>query len=193
MSWPEYHLYVNTGAPPAACLVRVADGMATRASAAALVQGDIRSLVLHFGTVSAGAWTAAGLGSGASIMVVGKPKAGGEPLFSAETFTYNSEAKTYTADLDLHTDNLDDAMTGDALLAAVDIEVSGSGKIASFQFDVMVLKEIYTGEPPIIPGGPSYYTQAQVDALISSIISVPTGMRLRVTSDGQIIVEELSA
>ena len=188
----EYHLWIDLNAPANDALVRVSGSTISPASASPLVQGDARKLVLHFGTRGDDGWTDADLETGDDIMFLAKSQAGAE-LFYAETFVYDAVAHTYTATLDLNTVNLASAMTGTSLTAQVDIEVSGGSLIATFQFDVPVLKERYTGDPPSIEGGPSYYTQAQVDALIASIISVPEGMRLRVTEEGAIVVEEVEA
>ena len=188
----EYHLWIDLNAPANDALVRVSGSTISPASASPLVQGDARKLVLHFGTRGDDGWTDADLETGDDIMFLAKSQAGAE-LFYAETFVHDAVAHTYTATLDLNTVNLASAMTGTSLTAQVDIEVSGGSLIATFQFDVTVLKERYTGDPPSIEGGPSYYTQAQVDALIASIISVPEGMRLRVTEEGAIVVEEVEA
>lgn len=80
----------------------------------------------------------------------------------------------------------------------VSMQESGEDPVTLAQAQVTVKLDVITGdEGDPAPAGPTYYTQAEVDALLAAYVttakvSVPDGMRLVVGADGSITVEEIT-
>ena len=185
-------LDLDADGPP---LVRVTSTTAVPAAMPRLMQGDCRTLRLYFGgrTPSTNAWTPYALTTGDTITLAAKKADGtGDVLFSADTFAKggSDEVPYYAATLDLHTTNLDAAMTGRELAVRIDIEIqTATGAVrATLQLDAVVSAEVYDGTPPSVDGAPVYYTAAQIDAKIV----VPAGRRIVFDQFGGITVEALS-
>lgn len=91
--------------------------------------------------------------------------------------------------LNLHTIDLDEAVNGypqiDTTLEVVLTNEAGS-EIYRWQMLVPVVRKTCVGEPPIVSGGPSYYTQAQSDALFARK-DAPDGYAVKLVEHGGLL------
>jgi hypothetical protein len=122
--------------------------------------------------------------------------------FAATAFLAQTEVVTVagaklTFTIELTSDPLAAKLTGStekcqSVLEVEYTDADGKDTLAAFRFDI--LNDYIKGtEGSPAPSVPTYYTAAQVQALIASIISVPDGTRLKVNEDGTTVLEELES
>ncbi len=114
-------------------------------------------------------------------------------LASTETVTVASAKLSF--DLALTSSDWADLLAGNTQKVECVLEISHladgvEGTLASIRLDILN-DYIKRTEGSPAPASPTYYTAAEVRALLASMISVPDGMRLRVDEDGNIFVEEI--
>jgi len=146
------------------------DGASSIAQTPVLVQGDAFPLRLYCRERTDDGVDTVEIPSDSAIVLGGKKLSdigSGPLLFSADSFALvGSGADAYwTADLDLHTANLDDALGTDAQITVrIDIEIQNpaNSERQSFQFDVTIRRQAYAGEGDPDPAEPEYPTPSML-------------------------------
>jgi hypothetical protein len=171
-----------------------------------LVQSPTVLLRIYLASISAsGALTYRETGGNATMAVCGRLRVGqesfaqgGDVLFGIESMDKTAavapDSEYWTGDLVLNTDPLIDAFAEHFKLdVRMEVVLEDGDYSARFQWDVPVLRSVCPDGLEPVPVGPTYYTQAQVDALLEAITDqfrIDSGKRLVVDSDGNIGQED---
>jgi hypothetical protein len=81
-----------------------------------------------------------------------------------------SGSEIWSGILSLHTIDGDEAISDyDSIPVKMEIFIKNSSgtERASWQMDTTVTRKVYGNIPPVVPGGPSYYTTDEADALFA--------------------------
>ncbi len=137
-----------------------------------LIQGDTLPVEIEFRTISGGITTVVSQEADDSLSLVirklGVSGATGDPLATVAAFTQGVDE--WTGELELNTTNLDAAMGSyPSLKVRYELALlnSDDGLKASWQWDGELRRRVWSGVPASVDGEPSYYTQAEADAIFA--------------------------
>lgn len=196
----EYSLFIDVDRPGGQPCLLEGKTSAALAGDPLLAQGDTFNLKLYFRRrgVAGAASTAVELAPGGIVFAGKHVDSLGEEtvLFSASAFTVEGTGDDlrYACGLNLNTTELHAKIgTAKTLPVRIDVEVQDevNGKRLTFQFDATVRHQVYEDEPPAEPAL-TYYTAAQVDAILAALLNIAEGKRLVVDADGNISSEDVA-
>ncbi len=171
-----------------------------------LVQSPTALLRVYLATIDPdGTLTYRETGEDAEMAVCGRLRSGresfsegGDVLFSVESMTRTAAvdpaAEYWEGDLELNTVPLTEAFADYTELdVRMEVHLVDGDHSARFQWDVPILRSVCPSDVEPVPVGPTYYTQAQVDALLAAIndqFRIADNKRLVLDSDGNIGPED---